>query len=276
MQKESVSFQIFLYCLCGFLVLFFVNLYGVWALADNLLPASVIKLLPVTAVLLFVVTVFLYYSRRRVTTCKVHWPMVWAGGFGCIFALTLPDGQFPVKRVHVIEYMILVCLVRYTMSYHLQGRLLLFFSVLATIMFGLHDELLQGLHPSRTYGLRDMIVNACAALGGGLIWHGGSLFLRPEKNDQKTVERNDLTIASAYLVWLCFSVIAFVFPLMAYRQELIPYWLLLPLSGSVVLWALYSSEIKGPLKYGCTVVNCIVFLFLIYPVVINGSSYIFH
>ncbi len=276
MQNESAYFQFFLYCLCGLLVLCFVNLYSVYVLASKLLSASAITLLPVTAVFLVVFTVFFYFSRFRVQVRNIHWPMVWLGSLVCIFALLLPDRQFPAKRVHVLEYMILVCLVRYTMSFYLQGRVLLFFSVLATIMLGLHDELLQGIHPSRTYGLRDMAVNGLAALGGGLIWHGGALFSRPGSNNLRNSDRNLPWLVPCYLLWLCLSVVAFVVPLTAYRQEIIPYWPLLPLSATVVLWNLYSQDFDGQLKYGCSVVSCIVFLFFIYPVVINGSSYIFY
>jgi len=276
MQKESVSFQIFLYCLCGFLVVCFVNLYSAYVLASKLLPTASITLLPVAVVLLVLFTVFFYYSRLTVQARDINWSLVWLGSLVCVFALLLPDRQFPVKRVHVLEYMILVCLVRYTMSFHLQGRVLLFFSVLATIMFGLHDELLQGIHPSRTYGLRDMTVNGIAALGGGLIWHGGALFSRADTCSLGNPDRNLSRLAPLYIFWLCLSVAAFVVPLAAYRQEIIPYWPLLPLSATLVLWSLYSQELDGQLKYGCSVVSTIVFLFFIYPVVINGSSYIFH
>lgn len=162
------------------------------------------------------------------------------------------------------------------MSWRIQGRSLLFFSVLGTILFGIHDELLQGIHPLRTYGLRDLVVNTVTAVGGGLIWHGGGLFVRPGITCHKRGHRNENLLVAAYLLWLCLCVLAFLVPLTAYRQEIIPYWPLIPLSGAIVLWSIYYQKVGGQLSYGCLVVNCLISLYFAYPVAINASSRIFH
>ena len=269
MQKESAFFQILLYCLCTVLVVLYVNLYVVWGFVNQLLPPAAMEVLPVVAVFVFVVVVLFCYARNKQNISKMSWYMVGMGGALCLFALLLPDGQFPVKRVHVVEYMLLACLVRYTMSWRLHGTALLFFSVLVTVLFGIHDELLQGIHPSRTYGLRDILVNSVAAVGGGFIWHGGSLFVRLGNFSQKMVGRKEYKLVAIYLCWLCLSVLAFIIPLTAYRQEVIPYWPLLPISAGLVLWSMYSAELHDHLKYGCSVVSCLIYTFLVYPVVIN-------
>lgn len=275
MGKKSALFQMFLYCLCVLLVILFVNLYGVFAIADRLLPASVVQLLPILVVVLFILAVLTYFLFKN-NAHEVSRSLLWIGGTVCVVALIIPDSRFPAKRIHVAEYMALVCLVRYAMSWRIQGGVLLFFSILATILFGMHDELLQGLHPSRTYGLRDMLVNSFAAVGGGLIWHGCSLFVRPELRDEKRKNSRGTSATTAYLCWFFLGIMAFVIPLSAYRQETIPYWPLLPLSGAVVLWSLYYQDVEPRYKYGCFVVNCLAYLFLLYPVAINVSSYTFY
>lgn len=276
MQKKGLFFQIFLYCLCGLLVVLFVNLYSFWVVVDQLLPAHMMKALPVAAVIIFVFAALFYLSRIKTDKSEVNWFIFGAGVAVSVLALLVPDRQFPVKRIHVFEYMVLACLVRYVMSWRIQGRSLLFFSVLGTILFGIHDELLQGVHPLRTYGLRDMVANGVAAVGGGLIWHGGGLFIRPGIISHKRGERKEYVFVTAYLVWLCLCILAFIVPLTAYRQEIIPYWPLIPLSGVIVLWSLYYQKVEGQLQYGCLVVNCLISLYLAYPVVINASSCIFH
>ncbi len=275
MGKKSALFQMFLYCLCVLLVILFVNLYGVFAIADSWLPASVLQLLPILVVVLFFAAVVAFFFRRS-SAYDGSRSLLWLGGTVCVAALVIPDSQFPAKRVHVAEYMALVCLVRYAMSWRLQGLSLLFFSVFATILFGIHDELLQGLHPARTYGLRDMLVNSFAALGGGLIWHSCSLFVRPELREEKRRGKRDTNIILAYLCWFSLSILTFVVPLSVYRQETIPYWPLLPLSAAVVLWSLYYHDLAPRFKYGFFVVNCLAYLFLLYPVAINVSSYTFY
>lgn len=275
MEKNSAFFQVFLYCLCALLVILFVNLYGVFAFADKVLPASVVKLLPILLVVLAVVAVliFFYQSRHRLGG---NTSLIWLGGLVCLVALTLPDSRFPAKRIHVAEYMGLVCLVRYAMSWRIQGGTLLFFSIFATILFGIHDELLQGLHPSRTYGVRDMLVNSFAALGGGLIWHGCALYVRSEITGNRKAGGTDKYIAIGYLCWFSLSILAFVVPLAAYRQETVPYWPLLPLSAATVFWSLYYPDVEAHIKYGCFVANCVGYLFFFYPVAINVLSYTFY
>lgn len=275
MNKGSLSFQLVLYACCCISVVIFVQLFGLFSLLDSIFPASFMVIFPIAAVLL----VFAFLPRTLNTLAKerqVTWGLVTTGVLLCLVALIIPDGRYPVKRIHVAEYMALSCLVRYTMSWRLGGAALLFFSVLATMVFGIHDELLQGIHPQRTYGLRDMSVNAVASLGGGLIWHGGMLFER--KGDGQLVEGHmeRWGLALVYLFWLVVSTLAFIIPLAGYRNVVIPFWLLLPLSAALVFWAVYHVELVGRARYGCLVLSCLVFSIFCYPVAINAVSLSFH
>lgn len=275
MQKSNVYFQILLYCFCALLVVLYVNLYGVFDMANKLLPKPIMVLLPIGAACLSLAIVFYYYFRRRDRDTGLRTSFLVAGGVCCIAALFIPDSQFPAKRIHVVEYMLLVLLVRYVMSWRIQDGQLLLYSVLATVLFGIHDELLQGIHPSRTYGLRDMTVNGVAALGGGLIWHGGSLFTR-DIIINSGEEFGRVPGETLYLLWLSAAVLMFIIPLTVYRQEELPYWPLLPLSAAMVFWSCYLPALKGSQRYGCTVLSCLAYLFLLYPVLINATSYTFY
>ena len=113
----------------------------------------------------------------------------------CLLALLVSDMRYAVKRIHVVEYLFLSLVVRYGMSWKLQEKNLLLFSFLATAVFGVHDELLQGIHPLRTYGLRDMAVNGISAAGGALIWHGADLFSDNLQSSTGNSLINSLSIA---------------------------------------------------------------------------------
>lgn len=272
MQNKNMYYQVLGYVLCAILVVFFVNLYSVWAVASKLLPPQLLTILPIAAGATLTAAALFYFLKRKAQSSRQENSLILLGGAICLLALFLPDSQYPVKRIHVVEYMILVCLVRYVMSLKIQGKPLLIYSVLVTVLFGIHDELLQGIHPSRTYGLRDMLVNGVSALGGGLIWHGGLLFTKDLNNSESMQGRH---VAVCYLFFLFLSVLAFIVPLTVYRQETIPYWPLMPLSGAMVAWTFYSQEVFGAQKYGCLVVSCLAYLFFLYPVTINVLAYNF-
>ncbi|PIE58128.1 MAG: hypothetical protein CSA33_04235 [Desulfobulbus propionicus] len=206
----------------------------------------------------------------------MQYSLVTVGALLCLYALSLPNAAYPYKRIHVLEYMSLALAVRYVMSWKLQGRALLFFSVLATMAFGIHDELLQGIHPQRTYGLRDVTVDAVSALGGGLLWNGLALFSRPHTTWYPEDTPAQWRPALFYLFWLVLSVLGFILPLPGYKNGVLPYWILIPLTASLVFWALYHFQLPGKARYGCGVLSCQVFSFFCYPFVINAYSLPFY
>jgi hypothetical protein len=72
------------------------------------------------------------------------------------------------KHIHIPEY-ILMSWILYralALDYHGSGILLLVF--ICGAMLGVVDEIMQGIHPQRTYGWTDMIVDAAAGLIGCL------------------------------------------------------------------------------------------------------------
>jgi hypothetical protein len=192
----------------------------------------------------------------------------------CLVALIIPDPEAPVKRIHVIEYMMLSLLIRYTMSVRLQGISLLVYSILFSSLLGVHDELLQGLHPLRTYGSRDILVNALGSTGGGFIWHGFKLF---EHSGQAAEQADRLTPRSCgYLAWLFCSVLFFFIPLVSFRQELLPLWPAAPLAASLIFFAAAAGKMPVRFNHGVIAVSCAAYALLAYPAVVRLVPAVFN
>lgn len=86
-------------------------------------------------------------------------------------ALALTDPAFPAKRIHVAEYILLSLVIRQGAGKVAAGLPLTLTVAVLTALLGVHDELVQGLHPGRTFGSRDMLVDGVAALAGALLGH---------------------------------------------------------------------------------------------------------
>lgn len=86
-------------------------------------------------------------------------------------ALALTDPAFPAKRIHVAEYMLLAFVIRFGAARIAAGLPLSVIVAVLTMLLGVHDELIQGLHPDRSFGLRDILVDGLAAAAGALLGH---------------------------------------------------------------------------------------------------------
>lgn len=248
------------------LVLFYLNMFPVvkyivrhWGTT----PVLVLPLL-ITAIALAVIFSF-FMKARKVKQDHLRIIPIILGIAICLVALAVPDPEAPVKRIHVIEYMLLSLLIRYTMSVRLQGFELLTFSVFFASLLGVHDELLQGLHPLRTYGIRDILVNALGSAGGGLIWHGFKLFEKKAEAYDKIASSPGLICF--YLAWLFCSVIAFFIPLYYFREKLLPLWPAFPLIVSLILFIATNSKLLSPFSHGIRAVSYASFTLLTYLIV---------
>ena len=260
-----------------FLVLVYVHLFRVRAWLEVRTGREVLDLLPILSVLVAGAVILAGFRLRiRKNGTRIGWLWLGLGSGLVLVALWLPDGRFPAKRFHVVEYLLLSLTVRAAMSRHLQGQDLPLFSWLATAILGMHDELLQGIHPLRTYGLADMGVNALSAAAGSLFWHGMRLFHRRADSRPKNATSHRL-LQGVYLAWLSFALLAMAVPLAWYRDSLLPFWPLMPLAAALCFWLLYRGELASPPQgHGILVVSWFSFPMLLYPVLINGSSYSFH
>lgn len=263
------------YAASAMLVLVYVNMFPLWKLLSSRWGREVFVIVPILLGVGIIATVYmLFYRRPNSARLSVGKGGLAIGTFLCLTALVIPDPQFPVKRIHVAEYMLLSLVVRFAMSFRLQGMPLLFFSACFTSVLGVHDELLQGLHPSRTYGLRDLTVNTLASYGGALIWHALQLFSGTTSSYGKqaaTLKNNSFM----YLVWLITTVLAFVLPLAMYRGSVIPYWPVLPLIGAIVYFSLYKDQFAISWKHGIGALSAVSFALILYPVVNSVKALLF-
>jgi len=72
----------------------------------------------------------------------------------------------PNKVIHIPEYILMTWLVFEALSIDYRGRGAYALSFICAAMLGVLDELMQGAHPSRYYGITDMGLNAAASIIG--------------------------------------------------------------------------------------------------------------
>jgi len=274
-QRNPTVITVSGYLLSLLLFPVYVNMFPVWRLVNTHLPETVIAVLPVALTLAVLLALCLFFSRRR-----AHVPLgrtALGVGIGlCCVALLLPEAHLPAKKIHVVEYLFLSLVVRFAMAPRLQGAALLVCSACFTALLGIHDEFLQGLHPARTYGLSDMLVNTLSGCGGSLIWHACALFRQPVGPG-----RPDPAIAGAgsvprYLLWLLAGVLALVVPAFWYRNAVIPLWTTLPLIGAVAGAGLWLRRFPPAWRHGIVAAGSIALPLIFYPLLISGGTFHFY
>jgi hypothetical membrane protein len=246
------------------LVPLYVQMYPVWRVFNEALSDRVMQVLPVAVTLVLLGLVLLVLRKlQRQENRTVQTQVILLGITLCLAALFVPDPQVPAKRVHVAEYVVLSLVVRYAMSHRMQGIALLFFSGAFATLLGVHDEFLQGLHPSRTYGLRDMSVNALGSFGGALIWYGMGLFGGNTESSKRAAPLHGESLF--YLLWLGLSGLAMAWPMAYYRAAALPLWPAAPLAGGMVFFLLSRNHFFAPWKHGMTAVSLAGFSLVLYP-----------
>ncbi len=78
----------------------------------------------------------------------------------------------PNKHIHIPEYILLAGILYEAIAPDYEGKGIFILIFICTSMLGVVDELAQGLHPQRHYGLGDMAVNSASALIGVLLLMG--------------------------------------------------------------------------------------------------------
>ncbi len=256
-----------LYLGCALLVVLYVNLFPVLELVFRIFGDTFIKRTTIAIPIVTAAGILLYLGRgSRKFTPQTDWISVAIGLTICLSALLIPDPKIGIKRIHVSEYLVLSFLVRYVMSHKIQAGSLLLFSSFFTVILGIHDEFLQGLHPQRTYGLRDMVVNGVAGVGGGLIWHGFNLFSRNAEKTPPLKEKS--TIHFVYLVLLSFTLLLFTTQLHSFPSPVIPLWPCLPLLAASAFYFFLIRNNVSDWSHGLMVISCSSFFLLLYPLAI--------
>lgn len=264
------------YILSVVLVLVYVNMFPLWKLLSSRWGSEVFVVMPIVLSIGSIILVsIMFYHRQQKARFSVRKGVLAVGVLFCTMALVIPDPQFPVKRIHVAEYILLSLVVRFSMSFKVQGVPLLFFSACFASVLGVHDELLQGLHPSRTYGLRDITVNTLASFGGAMIWHELHVFSWG-KSLLDTQAVTSKTSSSAYIAWLITGILVFILPLVLYRGSTIPYWPAMPLIGAIVYFSLYKDQFTISWKHGIGALSIVSFALILYPIINNVKALLFY
>jgi hypothetical protein len=265
------------YLLSLLLIPVYVSMFPVWQLVNAHLPGSVIAGLPIALTIgVLLALCRLFYRRLRQDTVPFGRTALFTGITLCCIALLLPEAHLPAKKIHVVEYLFLALVVRFAMAPRLQGLALLTSSACFTALLGIHDEFLQGLHPARTYGLSDMLVNTLSGFGGSLIWYACGLFRRPVGPDLPSRPAPGSGLIPLYLLWLLAGILALVIPAFWYRSTIIPLWTTLPLLGAAAGAGLWFWRFPPAWRHGMIAAGTISLPLNLYPILTNVGTFHFY
>lgn len=74
----------------------------------------------------------------------------------------------PNKYIHIPEYVLMTWLLFAVFSRDYFGKGMIGLIIICASLLGIIDEIMQGIHPVRAFGLRDMVVNSAASVIGAL------------------------------------------------------------------------------------------------------------
>jgi VanZ family protein len=263
----------FLHAACLATVVFYVNMFQFWAwLRKQLGPGFMADALPVMITLVVLVVIGLRFVHRVNRGYRIKFLFLGLGIVAAFFSLAIPDPHVPIKRIHVAEYIALSFLVRYTLSHRLQGAQLTLFTVLVTMLYGVHDEMLQGLHSLRYYGWRDITVNGMGGLSGSLLGHGLMSFERPGVTEVMRRKGGGITPGAVLVYGFLFAAVALhVYLLYQQRGSRFTTLSLLPLTGACLLTGiLYPGIVMNSQRHhGLQAVFWLALGLLVYPLVAN-------
>ncbi len=192
-----------------------------------------------------------------------------------IAALLLSDPAFPAKRIHVLEYALLGLVVGRAISTAFGGRWLVPAAALATAVLGSHDELIQGLLADRTFGLRDLGVDAVGGLAGVLVGDGLALFGprdRPEETAGALRPAAWLGFAILALGWL-----ALVVAMPGLTDRAIPLWPVVPVAAGGLAWQIGVADAPPTgMRRAAGAIALLMLATVIEPVLAHALPLAFH
>jgi hypothetical protein len=248
MTQRFLPFAV--YAVATILVVVYVNLFPVWQSLSVLAAGRGLATAPILVAL--VVPLLLLILRRR------RWlPVVLALGFAAS-GLLLTDPLFPAKRIHVAEYMLLGALLRLAAPQALGTWQRTLVAAVAGALFGMHDEMIQGLLPERTYGLADLVVNGCGAAAGALLGQGLS-------DDDAKAEAKLLQLPWPFWAVLAGAVLEAV-ALPAFRDRALPLWSAAPVLAAAAACFLVPLPRSPALRHVQSLVVALAVALTPYPV----------
>jgi hypothetical protein len=270
-----------LYPIAVLLVLIYVNTFELWAVLVRTIGAERAAYVPFAALAFAVASMGGWIVLRRKGAerdiLRIRPVLLILGLALAVLGLALTDPAYPAKRIHVPQYLLLALVLRKALSDHVGGAVLTATTILVTLIFGIHDEMLQGLHPSRSYGLRDMAVNGTAGAAGALLAAGAGLWRGPSGPASVPIRIGAVVaLQLASLAFLVLSLMTYVWIGPAGQPP--PALTGVPAAvASLVLMALVRSGHLAPgTRHVCTVIAWITLPFALYPVIPHVTPLVFH
>jgi hypothetical protein len=155
------------YLLAVVVVGLMVDTAGLWREFSRL-DAWVAAATPVAAAIAVLVAGALAILRRK-DRRALRIALLGGAAAAASIGLLLTDPQYPAKRIHIAEYVAVSWLVYLGLGGRLGGPRRALAALLIAALLGVHDELIQGLHPNRSFGIRDIVANGFGAAAGALI-----------------------------------------------------------------------------------------------------------
>ncbi len=258
------------YILALAMVPVFVETFQIWQWLSGELGTNTAAIIP-PAALVLVLTAFgarAIWLHRRGGSVGILALLAGAALAGACLALT--DPQFPAKRIHVVEYILLSLVVRKALSFGLEGMALAAYSAVITLVLGVHDEMIQGLHPDRTFGLMDITVNGVSGVAGALMAHGLGIFGKPQ-----TAPGAKTPAPPPELAFIAIGAAMLVVALPSFKGMAVPWWTMTPLLGAGGLWfaLIATGETRESEPHSVCAGLCL--MLAIYPPTANWTSLVF-
>ena len=263
-QIESLCYSL----LALVLVVVFVQTIGVWRWLSEELGKSGSALVPFLVAAFLLMVVFVARLRRKEQS-QFYWLYLVAALVLVGIALYLPDSRFPAKRIHVAEFMLLAFVLRRGFCRWSSGVPLIVMTAVTGIVLGAHDELIQGLHPERYFGHRDIVVDGLSAIAGAFAGHGLRLYDTVPKREENWIRPPWWALAA-----VAAGLIVFLYPLPGLREAPLPWWTLTPLLTAAFVWTVLD---RTPRSAGdpASIAAWLVFVMAFYPVVTHTPAAIF-
>jgi hypothetical protein len=265
-----------LYPVAALLVIAYVNTFELWALLVGSIGSEQAALVPFATLAAGLGLTAWWIILRRGTIGMRPVLLIMAVALA-LLGLTLTDPAYPAKRIHVPQYILLALVLRRALSDHVGGTALNAATMVVTLIFGIHDEMLQGLHPSRTYGLRDIVVNGTAGASGALAAVGVGLWRGPS---------GPLHLPAPIAAALAVQAVALTFLVMTLMRYVgvnpvdapPPAWAGAPLAiGGIALMALFRSGSPSPgARHIHLVISWTTLPLALYPVIPHVTPLVFH
>ncbi len=132
------------------------------------LPADIMASIPLMCILAFTIIYIIAFIRKvsfrrflkTATTTIVPSVII------VFFIVQLVSN--PNKHIHIPEYIVMTWLLYQALVTHYRGKGFYLLILISASLLGIIEEIEQGLHPSRFYGLTDMLVNTASSIIGVL------------------------------------------------------------------------------------------------------------